>query len=401
MVAEESARRRDMDLTTMSIPMVVTPGNQHNVQEECDYQIFTKYLNYSGRPISMGFRNGLVVKVPPRTHRMRSQFVIRYEHHFTERIKHDVRDFIVGHRGETNEDFKRFKEQFLKCYQEQENGLRVGMDYYVTLDQLQENGGCVYWSELDIILSSSKDVLPLHPFCYESLVTQPGVGSTKHGSGVRIYIVDNLGRIGDRYARVLDEIILVKSGVNSLKQDGLYIENTNIVDSSLSVGFNKIKYFSESEVDGLAWLHRTYSLAHQTLDPDGARDVEMRQRDFEFKKLELEGKRIAAQTAAQRTELDNDKLQHDLNKMVQERQTLLLQAQLEEQERVTKIAEDKLKREHAEREHVSKLDQMRSKDYFEERAAVRKDSSEWVKFIPVMIGLAGASFFGFKNWLDN
>lgn len=390
----------DMDLSTVSIPMVVSPSHQHVVHEECDVQTHIKYLNYTGKHIDIGFRSGLIIPVPPRTHRMRSQFVIRYEHNFNDNVRDRIRDFIVSHEGETSADFRAFKDLFMRAFKEQSHGLRMKLDYEVPLSLLTENRGCVYVSEIDIILSTRQDVVPLHPFCYESLVRQPTPNSRTHSTGLIVHIVDNHGRIGERYIRLHDKVVKVKSERNALKPNGLYIEFIGVVNSSREDDANIVRFTPENELDDLPWLFTSYAHARLSDDKDAELNLELRNTDVEVRRLDVESKKLAASSAVQRSALEADKMALEQRKLELEGQNLLLQDRLTQQERRTKAVEDALKREHAQREHESKLQQLHSKDYYEERSAQRKDTSEWVKFLPVIVGLTGAAFFGFKNWFD-
>lgn len=80
-----------------------------------------------------------------------------------------------------------------------------------------------------------------------------------------------------------------------------------------------------------------------------------------------------------------------------ERENSHLQRQLDESERQTKQFENEMQRRYAREDHDSKIKQLHSKDYYEDRSSARKDSTEWVKVIPALLMGAGAAVIAIKG----
>lgn len=374
---------RGLDPAYWSVPLKESPSHQHSVNECCDISIHTKFLNYSGRSITLGFRSGVVVDVTSRQSRTSQAFVIREEVYVSDNIKHSVRDRLITHEGPKSDELRSFEDLFLRSYREQVHGVVLKYDYEVTPSTMNSNGGTLYLVEKDIILSTRRDNIPLHPFCFEAMTRQPKGVRTLGENGLAVEIVDNREMIGPRYMRLLGKVVRLDPVRNALKRDGVYLKYRGYMETSHDPGQDIVDFIPPESIPEAKWLYRTYAEARAAPE----HEVEL---SYELKHLDLEGKKISAETTLSKSEQERDNL--DLA-----RHNLILQQQLESEERRTKHFENELSRRYAREDHESRIEQLRTKDFFEERSTIRKDTAEWVKFIPTVLMGAGAAIVALKG----
>lgn len=366
----------------ISVPLIESPAHQYSVHEHFDLSIQTKYLNYSGRTIRMGTRNGVVYDIPPRADRHRQEFIVRQEIHMSDNIKSAVRDRLINHDGIESEDLKSFKKLFMDAYRDQERGVTLKFDYLVTPAEIIHQGGCIYITELDIILSTKQDSIPLHPFSLEAMsITHKGVRTITE-AGLGVVLIDNNEMIGPRFTRIMGKVVRVDPIRNSLKPDGAYVSYRGIMETAQDSVRDVIDFIPVAELEEAGWLFRSYAEARHSLE----REVEV---NFELKELEVEGKRLAAESSVKKGGID-------LEKLTLEQSNATLQRELEESERQRKLAETEMQRRFDQEDHRTKLEQLRTKDYYEEKSNTRKDTSELVKFIPSLLLGAGAAILAMK-----
>lgn len=372
----DSTRGRAADV--VSVALTESPSHQYSVNEQCDLFIHTRYFNHTGRTVRMGWRNGVIIDVIPRSDRINQTFSVRQELYMTDNLKGAVRNRLISHEGLQSEDFKRFKKHFMDCYQTQTSGITMKFEHVVTPEMLKEHDGSLYVSELDIILSTRQDNIPLHPFCLEALSRPVKHVRTITESGLGVVIVDNKEMIGSRFVRLMGKVVKIEPIKNSLKPDGIYLTFRGMVENARDDLQDMIDYIKPEEIEEAGWFFRSFAEAHNAPE----RDVEL---NYELKELDFQGKRLAAETSV-------TKSSHDIEKLELERINAELTRRNEEMERNHRIYEQELQRRFAREDHESKLEQLRSKDLYEHRSNTRKDTSEFVKFLPTLLMGAGAAF---------
>lgn len=368
----------------VSIPLVEAPPNQFTINEHCDLTVFTKYLNYTGRVISMGYRNGVVFDIPSREDRLYQNFIVRQEMNISDRLANSVRNKLLNYEGLESPDFKAFKKLFMDAYRDRNHGVMLKFDYSVAVTEINHQGGSVYLTELDIILSTRKDNIPIHPLSLEAASRAPITVQSNSGSnGVTLYIVDNDDTIGTHYTRMFGKIIRVETIKNGLSPEGLYIEYQGLSDSQHGNQTNFREFIAAADMKDIGWLSKTFAEAKNAPD----REAEF---GYKLKELEIEGKRITAET-------NLVKADHEKEKLHLEHRNSELQRELDERDRQFRIYEADAQRRISEEEHRSKIEQMKTRDFYEERSIARKDSSELIKYIPALLLGAGAAYAAIKG----
>uniref|UniRef100_A0AAU7PEZ8 Uncharacterized protein n=1 Tax=Burkholderia phage vB_BgluM-SURPRISE13 TaxID=3159457 RepID=A0AAU7PEZ8_9VIRU len=378
---------RELVPAFLSVPLKESPSHQHSVNESCDVSIHTKFLNYSGRTIKLGFRNGFVLDVPSRQSRISQAFIVRQELYLSDNVKHSARDKLISHEGPKSEDLRQFEKLFLGSYRDQTHGLALKYDYEIAPMDMKDNGGTIYLVEQDIILSTKQDDIPLHPFCFEAMTRQPKGTRTLGENGLAVEIIDNHERIGPRYMRLLGKTVRIDAVKNALKRDGVYLKYRGYMETSNDPIQDIVDYIPPESMPDAKWLYKSFAEARTAPE----HEVEL---SYELKHLDLQGKKVTAESSLAKSEQDREKL--DL-----ERRNLILQNQLDEEERRTRHFENELNRRYAREDHQTKIEQIRTKDFYEERSTVRKDSSEMWKFIPTVLMGAGAAIVALKSLFSN
>jgi hypothetical protein len=253
-------------------------------------------------------------------------------------------------------------------------------DHEVTPSTINDNGGTLYIVEKDIILSTKRDNIPLHPFCFEAMTKQPKGTRTLGENGLAVEIIDNRDTIGPRYMRLLGKVVRIDAVKNALKRDGVYLKYRGFMETSHDAVQDIVDYIPLESMQEAKWLYRSFAEARTAPE----HDVEL---SYEIKHLDLQNKKFSAETS--------------LTKSEQDHRNMILQQQLDDEERRSKMFENELNRRYAREEHDSRLEQMKNKDFYEERSNVRKDTSEWVKFIPTMLMGAGAAIVALKSLFSN
>ncbi|BAQ02644.2 hypothetical protein [Ralstonia phage RSL2] len=206
-------------------------------------------------------------------------------------------------------------------------------------------------------------------------------------NGLSVEIIDNQERIGPRYMRLLGKVMRIDAVKNALKRDGVYLKYRGLMTTSQGPVEDIVDYIPPEAMPEAKWLYRSFAEARTAPE----HEVEL---GFELKHLDLQGKKTAAETSNLKAEQDKEKLEL-------EHRNAQLQAQLEEEERRTRHFENELNRRYAREDHATKIEQLRTKDYFEERSIERKDSSEMWKFIPTVVMGAGAAIVALKSLFSN
>lgn len=335
----------------------------------------------------MGNRMGVIIPIAPRSSRLSQEMIIRQEMYISDNLKAAVRDRLVSHEGIESEDLKQFKKLFMEAYRTQDHGLTLKFDYKVSAADINRAGGTMYISELDIILSIRADNIPLHPFTLEALSYSPKSVRDNDEGGISVIIVDNAEEIGPRYIRVMGKIIKIEPTKDAWKADGVYIGYRNLITNANEEPYHYIDKIPPADIDTTGWVFKTFAEARNAPE----RDAEL---SLELKEKEIEGKRISAVTSLSKNEFDLEKL--DL-----ERKNAELQRRIEEKEREYRQSEAEMQRKHAQEEHVSKLELLRARDYYENRSLDRKDTSEWAKAFPTLLIAAGAAFVAIKSLFSN
>lgn len=236
------------------------------------------------------------------------------------------------------------------------------VSYTIDEEELKRLGK-VYYKELDIVISidASDDIV--HPYhgdadvdkllCDESRLTDI------ESRNINIFMVDNSKTMTPRYINVLGVVYEVPINYNNKKlQNGIYIcTNDN----------SQVQHFTYEEAEKKLNMYMTYNEAEVYGDDKVSRDLKLAELQHSVKVTDV-----------------------DITKMAQEYKTTETELKRIAIERNNELELQKARA--AELEHELKMQSVKSKYHYEERSYARKDGSEMLKMLPLLITSAVAIF---------
>lgn len=238
---------------------------------------------------------------------------------------------------------------------------QVNLKCLVTKQKLSSLGGSTYLQDLDLVIAFEDAVhLAPHPMTEPSALMGFGDGEFR----INFKLVDNEGEIGTKYVNLTGEIMALTTITSSDLVSGLYVSYPPIAkpngDRTECVPVKK--FYSpeqlcatENREGFLRYTHDTYEKALTHGD-----SIAERERTLKLEMVELKQKH-----ALELEELNKQKMDDEREKL-------------------------KLEQHKREVEHARSMSSMDRKDYYENRSHIRKDSSEWLKYAPLVISVVAA-----------
>jgi len=265
------------------------------------------------------------------------------------------------------------REAWNKTIEEAESGEykttsnRVLRVTYKISRQTIERHKALYIPELDILVSlyQTNDSM-IHPYSdlgdrYKLIESDINLRSTK-SFGYSMYIVSNDGDYGDRYINLGGKVFKVPSTVNHSLQNGVYVCSSGDVVGKHSNPTPLSEFYTFEQAEEQLTLYQSTEEARIHGDLLGSQEYDRKQQAADLEDLKIQAKK--------------KQLEHEERILAKKR----------EQEETELIRQEVL----AQQQHERAMRAIADKDYYESRQHARKDSSELIKYIPVVItaGLA-------------
>lgn len=380
---------------------VVTPVNRTNDKNYSDinqssHSYSLEYYNFTGKSIRTLDHLGLcvfhqpILKQPPRAE-FAGKFVIRRRYTSTKNNPtFDYSKSVDGRNHELNTDSEITK-LIINELNGSDGGLMDSIHYFAISDSVLERyGGIHYLRDLNIVLASESfhdemvhplsnnaidqalDTINESSFTYSIMINDP----QSNGQPYYINLNGQVFELQPTKDVNLGNVVKLNWKKPNRSVESIYVGTTNDID------LNKYGLFK----------------SYQEADNYGQR-------------LELLRQQIDLDILKGKAELENNKLNSTREtleiKLESERQTSALKiaelsAKLEENRikfeqamRARDIENENLRRDndYAYERHIRDIENMRMKDYYDQRSHERKDSSEFVKWLPTIIG-AGLAAWG-------
>lgn len=361
------------------------------------------YLNGLSDAVTIVQRSGLAFTVPAATDRNERDFVIRLNHSFSKGVNIDGHYLLNGVNENSPIELQKLQEALNRRNLYARGREEFSLDYLVSRETLQKRGGSVYLVELDIVVSIlSPNHVPLHPFSdvgmrAQLLESDPAVNSPKF-FGMNIRIVDNNGRFGDRFVNMSGQIYKVVALKSSTLRDGVYMTSSAAVDGDYDVCPPTCTRYSFEEADAELKLFRTVDEARTLGDIAAATERELkelqgklRREEHEFK---LERLRREDELDVARRTYERNKLEFETDMSQRLAKLKLRELELDEQ----KAELDAMRRRE---DHLRTMEAMARKDLYEARSQNRKDVSEYIKYVPVVIAGVASILLAIKKLTDD
>jgi hypothetical protein len=262
------------------------------------------------------------------------------------------------------------------------------VDWHVPLHDIQQCGGVIYFEQGDVVISTfPTDETPPHP---ESIVGRELAAIRDQGTGdgilnLMVEIVDNKGWIGEKYANIFGKAYKVVPIKDSRRSDGVYLtgnrsmcDTARLVRDTVSV-WNYNTCTPNYKGDDAAPI-KLYASPEDALTLGNAQsilDEQLKQKAFDLEVLKgkLEEDKLAIKREHEEWKYEADKRSKELD-----------QQHAEHKQRLEKF--------NLERETLAKEVERARKDHYDSRSHGRKDTSEVLKFLPIILsGIAAVAAF--------
>jgi hypothetical protein len=382
-------------------------------------EIRTTYVNYLHKPVVVVERNNLKHIVPSVDCVGRRHFIVRKEimiHHPTVQ---EIRRVLSVYNNDENASLTVIRNSILGVHANQSyRGVKIIIDYPISMEVFRENEGTVYCQITDKVLSVLQyDNVPEHPYAVDTinrLVLEKITGDLDPNSPtVKIELVDNEHRVTKRFISLLGKVREIKSKIDNTRRSGVYV-NTVERDGFREEGFTITQTFYElDKVEDQLGIYRTKE------ESEAAGDLKT------FRKenvVLLEHENILLSKLAEKEKLENKIWEDSLRLKDLEKQLKLKEEELnrkiafdgikEELEKAAlnrKLEHEKFmllkKKEEAEmEERLSKQREeyekrnLERKDKYEEKSTFLKSVPDALKFLLAIATLIGTIFVTYKKF---
>lgn len=378
---------REAPLVEVPSILALGPGAQLSIEKE--------FFNGFRKAVTMVDRTGMPLVIQPMNVRGLSKFVVRYTIKYRAGVNIDVERLSNA----TSEGMRALRDAVLTGSVQQRMGQCLAqVDYGVDEDDVQRNGGSLYLVNLDLVVSTMVGgYVPHHPFSQDGvrnrLVSENETINTAGVVGYSLQIVDNEDVFGSRFININKEIYLVQPAKDPGRLSGVYRASTSPVSESGGVGKPRADYFAFPEAEALLGMFKTYEEANLLGDiaAERKRELETLAHDLKAQESRMKKDRLDREEEFEnwRRDLEQKRTAEESERKRQEHWWKTEEARINE-------ASARLKEEQTRVEHLRNIAALERKDHYEERSYVRKDASEFLKWVPAIATGVAALFLAFK-----
>lgn len=338
------------------------------------------FINTTGMTVSVVTRNGALFVIPS-AHRVRTteSLTIRMTYNLSQHVSSNLHGASRGIMPSDSKSLQILRELMTHKRQLYYPRDSFSIDYHIDLFDIESRGGVIYLTDLDIVVALG-ECNPIHPYS-DAATRRRMIGQTDglpqvDAFGYTIRIVDKTGQFGPRYVNINGAVYKVAVSRDWADRDGVYLISSGAITSDFDNPPPQVRRYEFTEAEEALGLYRTYDDAKNFGDAMAARKRELEKELLAIKEREQAHKneriRLEAELEKQRQEYEKEKLEFE-------------RRQREEEARLKAMRE--------EIEHEKKLQELRRKEYYESLSYQRKDMSETIKFIPVVV--TGAAAIGY------
>lgn len=263
----------------------------------------------------------------------------------------------------------------------------IRVENKLTQAMFERANGVIYLEDFDLLLFYGQDAEVqsnriYHPYSSRGVAQRHLMRVTtdvKVGDfSFNIKIVDNSGLFGDRWLRIADKVIRIRPVVDQNTQDGIYVMYRNDSFAGNEDMHLLVSHYKLAEEAAVPYfrLYKTHIDAQSAPEATVIAEHEVRRQEAEARSLEAQSKLARANGEA---ELVKIKHSHEIAKLLQENENL----RAEKEAWIEKQRTEKLK---AETERA-KLVNEAAKQAGDAEANRRKNISELIKYVPLVLGL--------------
>lgn len=357
---------------------------------ESNFQITTNYFNATSSPIMVKTRSGLVLRCPAVATRSpradRREMLVQHLMYIKADQVRAARDYFVSLPDNIGPTLQLLREDFFSKYDKNTEGMRrmgditCQVEFYFTLKDLEDHGGLFYFDELDLLFKIGNDsFMEPHPHSpiarQQAQLDEATRIQTSNGFVFWIEIIDNLGKYGDRYISVCNQVNKIVARQDKNKPDGLYIVSSRPSNGRVSSEGLQTRHFAFDDIEKELGIYQTYELAQSHGDVASTRKREL---------AELEHKLLVERQEALR----------EKNRMEAENAELIQQAKRAEYERDQRQRE--LEEIRKRQDQLLEMERVYLREKYERRSTERKDATEMIKFLPTILAAVGTILMAYQ-----
>jgi hypothetical protein len=346
-----------------------------------------RYLNFTGKFITVIERSGIRHEFASIPSYNRSSFVIVSDWRIHKSMHESLVNFIKQERENESKLIRRLRELILDykpTFHDQNQFMYLRTEENIQLADLEAHRGEIYDHEHDVVVSTwrGNEAGP-HPYSAEGRAIVLLNNAEKMGENKAfcetIQIVDNDGKYGDRFINRNKNVYRIEATQDHSKASGVWVirnkpfENTRLPSQ---MGWRR---YSFEEADTLLELYKTYAEALHCGDAEHKRKEEMLHAETA---LTRERSELAEQKIRHQREMQNWEMERTRAQVAFERQ----QAAYADEQFRAKMALDRTKNQYEQQ----MLDMKAS-------AERRKETSEWMKQIPAILGALGVAWLTYQT----
>ena len=363
------------------------------LDNKTEFERSVEFINGTGKTIYIGFRDGTIAAIRPVVRiGIHNELIVRKSNIFN--LDNGISTRILNSTMSVEEI--ALNESYRKMEQLTVTQDRVTVtDYSIPLEILERKGGTAYYADLDIVVSVNPvDSMPYHPEstakATEECITDD-INNSYTAATLSIKVVDRSGKHEAFYANIGGAVHIVPIVADTRLDEGVYVYRSRVADGDVCATPEAVRSDIEahSPVDGTMqpYLYETYKDAITKGDPFKYREMDNEAILADIKNRELEVK-------ARKVELDmlieEEKSKNVLEADALKRERIEFEDKMAREKLKLEKQAERMKMEQQELEHTQKVKSIMVKDEYEERSYRRKDSSEILKYAPVVLtGLMG------------
>ena len=228
----------NLDICTFdAVPTQINNVRATHVGANCGYS----YYNFTGKPIYVTGRNGIIIKINPTfIYGLSGKFIIRYN------LLFDKDENITIPVNSPEEDVvKVFNDSFVSSTESNYISQRaMHYDCVFDLKDIEDNDGAIYIRNLDILLSTDKTVeIAIHPFseiANKNRAIKRIKDSINEYTNFCVRIVDNTGKLPTQYIKVAGRVLAIAPIRDIKAKNGVYVLENKLVDGANSRSRNNV-----------------------------------------------------------------------------------------------------------------------------------------------------------------
>lgn len=385
-------------ITDLTVEPTNTKPRGFNVHHTLGQQ--TLYYNYTDKNIILQGRNGIPFQLEPQVcDRPTPGLLIRVEYRIGRHVNVLPNNVINAH-VEHHKDIQALKDSVLHATENRDGTRSFSVEYYIATTDLNKAKDQIYLPQIDLLITSSNsNIVGVHPHCHLAShlddVRLMQKESFNGGFLYKVGYVDNTGSVTDKFFNFNGTVHQLRPTKSKELKSGFYLYTTRYEDNEDKL--ESAYYTLEDGAEALN-LYETYEEALNYGDVGKQRERDLaerahaiKQKEMDFKDVEVEHKRLKAER-----EKELEAFQSRMERERLDAQEQAKDAEMYRERRKQEMGEELAQLKH-QREllmHDINTQSMQRKDYYEDRSHFRKDTSETVKYIPMILSaVAGIASF--------